>query len=484
MNNADLIEARAIEQARTSFWAFRQYMHPKMVKGWFPRDVSRHLMQFWEDYCAGLRPMLVIEAPPQHGKSEAITDFIAFMIGHNPDLRQIFASFSKRLGERSNLKIQRMMETRRYRKVFPNTALDLQGVKVVRGKRQLNKSLIEFNGYSGYFRNTTVAGSITGESLDIGIIDDPMKGRKAANSPVQRETAWDWLMDDFMTRFADDAGFLCILTRWHPDDPIGRLKLAMGDKLKVIRYPALSSSEAILMPTDPREKGSDLPLFPELKSKEFLLIRKNAMVNAYWQALYQQNPINIGGTIIRGEWFKSYSITPKILYRKIYGDTAQKTKEHNDYSVFQCWARCDDGKIYLIDQIRGKWEAPELERRAVAFWNKHKAMPADLGALRELCIEDKASGTGLIQKIKIDGGIPVKAIERNTDKLTRVMDVVPYIETGMVCVPEKADYLNDFIAECEGFSPDDSHAHDDQIDPMCDAITDMIAAKPKGFFDL
>jgi predicted phage terminase large subunit-like protein len=238
------------------------------------------------------------------------------------------------------------------------------------------------------------------------------------------------------------------------------------------------------MPTDPRAPASDLPLCPELKSYDFLLKQKSIMANAYWEALYQQNPITIGGNIIRGEWFKRYAMHAKILYRKIYADTAQKTKEANDYSVFECWGRGDDGKIYLLDMIRGKCEALELKRRAVSFWQKHKAMPPELGALREMAIEDKASGTGLIQDIKISESIPVKAIPRSTDKLTRIMDVVSYIEAGMVCIPQDAPFTNDFIAECEAFSADDSHHHDDQIDPMCDAINDMMGKKAKGFFDL
>lgn len=481
MNNADLIEQIALEQARRSFWAYRQYINPKMIKGWFPRHLSHRLQKFWEDYCAGLRPMLVVESPPQHGKSDAVAEFISWIIGHNPELRTIFASFSARLSVRTNTKIQRIMESRKYNLVFPDRFIDPEDIKVVRSKRQRNKSLIEFYGASGYFRNTTVSGAISGESLDIGVIDDPIKGRKAANSITVRNTAWDWLMDDFMTRFADDSAFLCVLTRWHPDDPIGRLKEVMP-QLECVRYPALSAADAVLMPEDPRPHGSDLPLFPELKSKEFLLIRKNAMVNAYWQALYQQNPVTIGGNIIKGAAFKRFETMPKIEYRKIFADTAQKTKEANDYSVLECWGKTDDNRAMLIDLARGKWEAPELERRTVAFWNKHAAIQG-LGVLRELCIEDKASGTGLIQKIRLDNKIPVKAIPRSTDKLTRVMDAVPYIDAGMVGFLAGAPFENDFIAECEAFSPDDSHQHDDQIDPMCDAIMDLIGTRPKGFFD-
>jgi predicted phage terminase large subunit-like protein len=102
-----------------------------------------------------------------------------------------------------------------------------------------------------------------------------------------------------------------------------------------------------------------------------------------------------------------------------------------------------------------------------------------------LRIEDKASGTGLIQDIAKGepgkGRIPVAGVQRNKDKLTRVMDVVSYIDAGLVVLPEEAPWIADFITECEAFTSDDTHAHDDQIDPMVDAIEDMLAKRKSSF---
>jgi predicted phage terminase large subunit-like protein len=208
---------------------------------------------------------------------------------------------------------------------------------------------------------------------------------------------------------------------------------------------------------------------------------------------YQQAPKVLGGDIIHDK-FPRCDVLPKMKYRIIYGDTAQKTAERNDYSVFECWGLGEDGRIYLIDLIRGKWEAPDLKKKAREFWQKHTSAelyrPLMYGRVREMKIEDKASGTGLIQDLKrgetVDGvswgPIPVKAIERNKDKLTRVMDVVSYIDAALVCVLGGSPWISDFIAECEAFTADDTHAHDDQIDPMCDAISDMLGPKPKSFF--
>jgi predicted phage terminase large subunit-like protein len=162
-----------------------------------------------------------------------------------------------------------------------------------------------------------------------------------------------------------------------------------------------------------------------------------------------------------------------VTHRIIYADTAQKTKEHNDYSVFQCWGLTKDKQAILLDQSRGKWEAPELLVQARAFYAKHKAL--DVGVLRAMKIEDKVSGTGLIQTLKREG-IPVLPIQRNTDKVTRAMDVAPMIQSGNVLLPQNAPWLSDFLAEASVFP---NGSHDDQLDPMFDAISDLLLTTAK-----
>jgi phage terminase large subunit-like protein len=132
------------------------------------------------------------------------------------------------------------------------------------------------------------------------------------------------------------------------------------------------------------------------------------MDDGNWQALYQQMPVMAGGNLFKTDEFRFYEVLPKLKWRGIWGDTALKTKEQNDYSVFQCWGESMDGQAVLIDQIRGKWEAPELLTQARAFWTKHKG--EGTGTLRSFNVEDKASGTGLIQTLKKEG-IPILGIQ-------------------------------------------------------------------------
>jgi len=182
--------------------------------------------------------------------------------------------------------------------------------------------------------------------------------------------------------------------------------------------------------------------------------------------------------IIKIRWFKYYTVAPQFEYRFLTADTAQKTKEANDFSVFACWG-VFDGKLYLIDLCRGKWEAPELKKRALQFWQKHNAIQ-DKGFLRTFYIEDKSSGTGLIQEIQREGKIPIMPVQRDRDKYSRCYDIVGYIEAGLVYILEGADFTNDFLQECESFSADDSHEHDDQVDNLIDAVKVLAGAGACG----
>jgi hypothetical protein len=190
--------------ARMSFAMFRSVIRPEMLWGWWIDDVARQLQQFYEDFAAGKRPKLALMAPPQHGKSWAVTDFIAWCAGKNPDKKTIFGSYSDDLGTRTNKDIQRIMSMESYADIFPDLSIGNIGW-------QQNTRLIEYPGHAGSFRNTTISGPINGMELHLGVIDDPLKGRAEAYSKLIRDKTWDWFVDDFLSRFAKDGALLIAL---------------------------------------------------------------------------------------------------------------------------------------------------------------------------------------------------------------------------------------------------------------------------------
>lgn len=351
-------------EARESLWAYRRFMDPDLVLGWFPRAISQALQEFYDDLVAGKRPKLILEAPPQHGKTRNIQDFLAWVAGKNPDLKQIYASFSSDLGVDANTAMQRQMLDEKYAMVFPDTIISTSNVVTMANRPKKNSRFIEFAGKKGSFRNTTVNGQITGKTLHLGVIDDPIKGRAEASSKNNRDKAWNWVMDDFMTRFDDQAGMILMATRWHVDDPTGRFLLKFPNA-KVLKFPAMSLAPD---PESPRSydlrRVKNVPLFPQFKSKPFLLERRNASTVASWESLYQQSPIIVGGGVFPIEKIKMSSVRPALADIKKsvrYWDKAGTT----DDGAYTCGVLMHEllsGGWIITDVIRDQWGAFERER--------------------------------------------------------------------------------------------------------------------------
>ena len=235
----------------------------------FVGRITRELQRFGELFEAGDRPKLAICTPPQHGKSLAAEDFIAWISGRDPNNKTIYASYSEDLGTRMSLNLQRLLLSRRYREIFPHIVIDAPDWVT-------NTTWTEFAYFHGSFRSTTINGPITGLELNFGLLDDFVKGRAEANSKLARDKTWHWLTDDFLTRFSKDSAFLAICTRWHIDDAIGRLKKKWPE-MCILEFPALAEKDERW-----RKKGD--PLFPEHKPLDFLMERKRLMSEASWAA--------------------------------------------------------------------------------------------------------------------------------------------------------------------------------------------------------
>jgi predicted phage terminase large subunit-like protein len=224
----------------------------------------------------------------------------------------------------------------------------------------------------------------------------------------------------------------------------------------------------------PRHIPVDTPLWTfKLDSYS---IDKLSQADPYtFSSQYQQCPSPAAGGMFKDSYFKYYDVLPSdISVVRIYGDTAQKVGEHNDFSVFQCWGYSRNSGIYLIDQCRGKWEAPELERALLDFWAKHKPSIYKPKGAQCVKIEDKSSGSSLIQSIQRDYNIPIDPIQRNRDKVLRAMGVIKYFSSGYIHLPQDAEFLHDYKDEFRKFTPTMTHKHDDQIDPTMDAVEDLL----------
>jgi predicted phage terminase large subunit-like protein len=493
-SNAEILQAfkqQAIERAQKTLMDFTLYTKGDYETGWFNELLCAELDQFLLDVEAGKSPRLAIFAPPRSGKSELASRRLpAFAMGKYPKWNVIATSYASPLADKMSRDTQRIIDDELYTDIFPNTKLPQKRGDAQRTAEHWETIDADGKLTGASYRAAGVGGGITGQGMNIGIIDDPAKDYKQASSPAYQETVIDWYDTTFYTRRDPKInGVIMILTRWHKKDLAGQLLERMadgGEQWRVVSFPMEWDDDEpeihTLNGTTYTLRQKYDVLFPERMPRPFVDACK-ASGSLTWNALYQQRPTSKGGSLIKSEWFGEYTVLPKMKYTMVIADTAQKIKERNDFSVFEHWGLGEDGYLYLIDLIRGKWESDELKRRARLFWLKCKALGN--GKCRKMMIEDKASGTGLIQQLKksVTPLIPIVAIQRNTDKLTRFMDVQGFIESGYLKIPTDAPWLNDFLTECEGVTSD-FKTHDDQIDPMIDAIDQMLDKKKPSIADM
>lgn len=385
----ELLKEKRFRECRNSFALFRQTINPKLKWGWWQAEVTNELEIFAQQLTLGRKPKLVIEAPPQHGKSVLIIDFIAWQAGRNPNQRTIYASFSDRLGKRANLRLQRIMRSEAYQRIFPNTDIPSPGDTT----KQRTQNFLEYTDYvdangierqvEGFFRNTTVGGSVTGESLDLGIVDDPLRGRQDASSDVKREAVWNWFTDDFFTRFSEDAGLLFILTRWHLDDPVGRL-LERDKTVKVLKYKAIAEEDELH-----RKKGE--ALFPEHKSLEFLEQRRKIMAPGNWLALYQQQPVADEGEIFDVSQFQIVDAIPAGVVRWCRGWDFGASSG-GDFTAGVRIGALPDGRYIIVhvvhvQQRTHKRDATLKQTAAADGLSTLQSLPQDPGAAGKAQIE-------------------------------------------------------------------------------------------------
>lgn len=442
---------------------------------------------------------VVINVPPGSSKTEIVAiNLMARGLALNPRARFLHISYSDDLALLNSGTAKEIVQSDEFQALWPlKVADDAKSKKrwnvEVDGKTAGGVYAVSLGGQITGFR----AGHMTEGWQGAIVIDDPLKVEDAY-SKTKRAAANRKLVSTVKSRKANpDTPIIVIMQRLAEEDPTGFIKAAkVPGEWEFVNIPALLDDDYVAaLPekyrdligadelADERDEQGRFSYWP-YKEPLHDLLELEAKDRYVFSGQYMQRPSPLGGDIIKGQCFGRYEVFPPLRYRKVFADTAQKTAERNDFSVFECWGLGEDGRIYLLDMVRGKWPAPELKRRAIAFWEKHKAGGEHDAPLRQMVIEDKSSGTGLIQDIQATGGIPVKGVERTKDKLTRVMDVVSYIESGLVFIPLAAPFVSDFVGECEAFTADDTHAHDDQIDPMVDAINDMLVKKRSIYDEL
>jgi predicted phage terminase large subunit-like protein len=457
---------------RSDLWFFVQRcfseLNPQtaLTMNWHLEVIAAKLTAVWE----GRIRRLIINLPPRHLKSlMASIAFPAWCLGHDPSAQILCVSYAQDLAEKLARDCRSIITSPWYRRLFPTRfGSQRQAVQEFVTTRQ------------GYRLATSTGGVLTGRGADIILIDDPLKPEEAL-SDAKRKSANEWFSHTLYSRLNDkrNGAIIIIMQRLHEDDLVGHV--LTQEPWEVLSFPAIAETdevhriETIWGPRCFRRRCGEA-LHPDREPLEILDRIRRTIGEYNFAGQYQQAPAPLGGGLVKVEWFKRYrdSDRPEQFDRIVQSwDTANKATELSDFSVCTTWG-IKGKNLFLLNVFRRRLEYPGLKRAV-------REQQSMFGA-NEVLIEDKASGTQLIQELITDGCHGVTRYEPKCDKIMRLHAQTAMIDNGFVYIPETAPWLAEYLHEMSVFP---RGKHDDQVDSTAQFLDWFKRPFPsQGIFEL
>lgn len=312
-------------------------------------------------------PNLMLLMPPGSAKSTyADVVFIPWFMSRKPRRHAILASYASNIASKQGRRARQLIKSRSF--------LTLTDRSLDPSKTDASEWMLD-NGSE--FMAGGILSGLTGNRAALGVADDLIKGRDEAESQTIRDKTWDAYIDDFCSRLIPGAPQVMIATRWHEDDPAGRIlpeKWAGesgwfegrdGRKWYVICLPAIADRA-----DDPLGRSIGETLWPEWFSLEhWAPFQRNTRT---WTSLYQQKPAPDEGGFFQRKWFGEAAPPP---YVNIYGTSDYAvTDSGGDFTVHRVWAVDAAGDIYRTDGWRGQTSADVWIEEKLDLIDKHKPL--------------------------------------------------------------------------------------------------------------
>lgn len=401
---------------------------------------------------------------PTHNSRLAAQEFVTWFLGRNPTKRVILSSYASGLAEKNGMICRNRVADPRFRALF-GTGLSESRYRIGTAVRRIDEWYLE-NGIGGV-KSVGVGSGITGFSADLCIIDDPVKGWEEAHSLTIRENVWNWFLSDLTTRKSEGAPVIFIMTRWHQDDIVGRLldpkrqeelRMAGGDP----NWTVLNLT-GIAKGSDPLNRKPGEALFPEMKSAEFIRSQMAILGPYLASALYDGNPVAIGGNYIDPADLivKSSDEVPQGLSWCRAWDLAATEQEDvlkndPDYTVGIQGALDGFGNLWLRRMVRGQWKWPKTREAIRSTAASEYAVPVGVEAVGGF----KTAFDNLAEVVPPTTTLREYGVDRN--KLTRALPWTALAARKKVFLVA-GEWVPEFKAEAQAFP---GGAHDDQIDAV------------------
>jgi predicted phage terminase large subunit-like protein len=400
-----------------------------------------------------------MSVPIRHGKSEHNTiSFAVYLLERDPKKRILVCSYNQRKAEKFSREIRRLAKAR---------GIALSKDRDAAGEWETEKG--------GGVLAVGAGAGVASVNADLIIIDDPIGSRDDAESPAKRDQVWDWLTNDILARCEPQTIVLMTMSRWHQDDPAGRLLDQQRARWTVVDLPAEAEAG------DPLGRAEGEPLWPELRNSDWLQEKREELGAYGFASLLQGRPRPREGGMFKWSWWHLVDEVPAtgdfVRYWDLAG-TQPKGKNHDpDYSAGALVVRRPDERLCVVDVTRFRKSVAERDAE-----------------LRRVAAEDRARCKGrLVWWIETEAGIAgeertaelVRALqtlgltvytERPTgSKVIRAEPLAAKAEAGNIVLGPGA-WRDAFRAEAADFP---NGKHDDQIDSVTGAAAKLVLA-PKA----
>lgn len=500
--NTKAARARA-EQARRKLAeqdliTFCQYVDPEQEANYGARHlrlIAEYLEkaesgELWDGMVGDGKKILIISTPPRHWKSSLVSrKYPAWFVGKRTKEKKahqvILTSYAASLAEsNSRALLETIQALRLYTNIFPHVRLS-----------EKSHAMDEWALAGEPFPTCVAAGvggGLTGHGADLLIIDDPIKDRVEANSPASRLRLWSWWEDVARTRINPGGFCVIVMTRWHPDDIVGRLFAEQAEKgeerIVHLRLPALAETPQERMKAgemglpvdeaDPLGRQPGQALWPGRVSADELAATKKVTPNTF-QALYQGRPVPVGGWVVGREQFKQLPTIPKEHIRLVLGvDWAftekqiAPTRKEPDFTAVALvglWTPAgnkEDARLviaYLARKQANQHEARQFVKAQMQAVGKHIPMRSAQDGLDKLFLDLMRRDADLL-------GHSIKNLDRIPgDKMTKATPWLEMAHAGLVYAVS-GPWQEEFFGSVELFPHGAHDDFEDAISVACHAL--------------
>lgn len=401
---------------------------------------------------------LMVFIPPQEGKSTTVSQwFPVWLLESDPTLRIAVVSYQAQKAVKWGRRVRNLL--------VENPKL---GVRIKSDTRAADHWETEAG---GGMISVGIEGGISGEPVDVLIIDDPVRGRAEAESKTYREMAWDWWESNGSTRLSSRGRVVLMTTRWHTDDLAGRILTEEPEDWRVVSIPAVAERDDQLG----RAPGVELQSVQGRPPGWFHKLQKQRS-SYVWQSIYQQRPTAAQGNLFkRGNWRYWEPVTDyggvgtaislggtvvglDQCWRFATVDLATSMRTSGDFTVAAAWALTLGGDLVLLDRVRDRISEADHFERIRPLIGRYR--------LDTLFVESRMFGTTLVYEAGA-AGIPLSELKADKDKLTRALPAAGRQTQRRVWLPARAPWLDEWLDECAEFP---TGAHDDQVDVLAYAV--------------